>query len=115
MFHNIKIKSSTFEKTPFDFSEFNLDAKKKAVKIEDKAEFAFATKKTGGYKATLINISTKEKELIFPSEYDGCEVTELALNGHCQALFSNGTIILDKVVIPKTVKKYGQLLITLLP
>ena len=65
-----------------------------------------AKKKNGGYKATLINISTKEKELIFPSEYDGCEVTELALNGYCQALFSNGTIILDKVVIPKTVKNY---------
>ena len=103
---NIKIQLNTFAKTPFDFSEFDLIAKKETVKIGDKAEFTFAKKKTGGYKATLINISTKEKELIFPSEYDGCEVTELALNGHCQSLFSKGTIILDKVVIPKTVKNY---------
>ena len=105
---NINVHSTAFAKTSFNFLEFNANTKKEAVKIEDKTEFTFAKKKNGDYKATLINISTKEKELIFPSEYDGCEVTELAVIGYCQALFSSGMIILDKVVIPKTVKNYVE-------
>jgi hypothetical protein len=68
--------------------------------------------KAKSYKATLVNICDDDKELIFPSEHDGHEVTEIAIERNCKnKLLKNITLSpLEKVVVPGTIKNYGATL-----
>ncbi len=63
-------------------------------------------------KATLVNIYDDDKELVFPSEFDGHEVTEIAIDRNCKnkLLKKISLTPFEKVVVPGTIKKYGNTL-----
>ena len=72
--------------------------------------FEYSKKPRGGYKATLVGISPDEKELVFPGEHDGEAVTEVSISTACKALLNKGNVVLDRVVIPGTAKKYTDVI-----
>lgn len=101
----IELGKDAFKGTQIDPSNFKLPKSKKP-KNENVTEFEFAKRPTGGYKATLVNVSFEDKELVFPAEYDGAKVTDLSVSKACKEKMDANGMIFDKVVIPKNAKNY---------